>query len=750
MALDYGYGIQQTRDEFGTDSDTRPIFKLKSEEIYLEEGPTQVKTRDTSTDSIWGRDNWGTAYWDGSYANSPVVVRVTNPKNRFIEKFRFSNFEDTTYSTADWDTTNLYCDFTAGEVLQTSSILLNNEDIVDAKPIVTETTGDFNYYLSRDGGITWGIATNNSSLVFGNAEYMLDDFTSTSGWSNDFDGDGIETIATVDDRQGLQFDVNLAGNASSTLHTCDATGNTSATTDCTITLNSSTYKEGTGAINLTKAGGAEILFYKCEETSGTTVTDSSTGGNDGTASRDLSNLTTTGRVDNGFNFQSASNDYIDTGAVLIPTSSDFSLSAWFTTTGAGTKTIFGQYLGSDSTRTLLYVQGGQAHFFVGGSNLISSISTTLNDGEWHHIVMTRNGSDIKLYIDNNEDDSGTYAGNIYQGANTMVGSGDGSSLYFNGKLDDLRIFDFDLDTGEIEDIYNSGSGTSGSLGGNNCGADFTFSSTNLSSTTKRFCIWLYIKDQTTLDKITQIRLYLTHNASGWNAWDLSGDWIGTLTTGWNYIRVKPTDPDTEEGGGADETAIDQMRIRLFTASKCDNWGEGDIIIDKLQQRNQNGYSSLIKETYNADWTGHSTSDTIGFYFYVADTTKFDQLQFSFGDVVGGAVQVKAGYTWYVSNGGIVDGWNYLSAPLSSFTLIGGYTIDFSDIAKLRFQTSYAGGNSGTSPYDDEQTDSYYVSDLKFESQSGTPTTKDDLRFKAVEAGNSTGRISEVRVEYTAE
>ena len=108
------------------------------EEVVIEEGPIAVRTRDLTGDSIWDHPTlgvWDTSLWDdGNYTNNPVWVRVVNPENIFHEHFRENSFEDTTNSTASFDTTNFRWEFKSGDVAQTNSLHLNQESKSSVTP----------------------------------------------------------------------------------------------------------------------------------------------------------------------------------------------------------------------------------------------------------------------------------------------------------------------------------------------------------------------------------------------------------------------------------------------------------------------------------------------------------------------------------------------------------------------------------------------------------------------------------------
>jgi len=134
-------GIKKTvvaiRDQLGKLDDTTTIGVWDyDEELGIEEGPTSVKSKNTGPDTIWDHPTaiWDTATWDDNYTNDWVVVRVINPNNIFHDHFRDNDFEDTTNSTATWDTTNFRLEFISGKVGQTLSIFQNQESVASVLP----------------------------------------------------------------------------------------------------------------------------------------------------------------------------------------------------------------------------------------------------------------------------------------------------------------------------------------------------------------------------------------------------------------------------------------------------------------------------------------------------------------------------------------------------------------------------------------------------------------------------------------
>jgi hypothetical protein len=96
---------------------------------------------------------------------------------------------------------------------------------------------------------------------------------------------------------------------------------------------------------------------------------------------------------------------------------------------------------------------------VGGTNATLAI----RDGNWHHVVLSISGTAIKIWIDGGSGGSPThtdtstvsYVGNattpLYFGKN-----GANNSYYLNGSLDEVAVFEYELSSTQVSNIYNSG------------------------------------------------------------------------------------------------------------------------------------------------------------------------------------------------------------------------------------------------------------------------------------------------------
>lgn len=103
-------------------------------------------------------------------------------------------------------------------------------------------------------------------------------------------------------------------------------------------------------------------------------------------------------------------------------------------------------------KLVLYMQ-------TAGVDPVAYSTTLISDTNWHHVVVVRNGSTIKFYID------GVAAGTT-SGLNTadLVNSAEASSIgsyitgtfLFSGSLDDVRLYNRALSAGEVSQLYQMG------------------------------------------------------------------------------------------------------------------------------------------------------------------------------------------------------------------------------------------------------------------------------------------------------
>ena len=161
-----------------------------------------------------------------------------------------------------------------------------------------------------------------------------------------------------------------------------------------------------------------------------------------------------------------SSSYISASIPFLNARVTSAVSLWikYTDTGAY-KSVFNDYSNTANFNHNIIVNQpstGNLRFFsaYGGSGGYVTFETnglTLNDGNWHHIVGTVDVSTrvYKGYVDGVEVGSMTVSSNAWTGTtqNLQIGRQE-AGAYFNGSIDQVRIFNKALNSTEVTTLYN--------------------------------------------------------------------------------------------------------------------------------------------------------------------------------------------------------------------------------------------------------------------------------------------------------
>ena len=202
-----------------------------------------------------------------------------------------------------------------------------------------------------------------------------------------------------------------------------------------------------------------IGYWPLDETGGTLAQDVSGNGNAGIVNGGTWN--SNGEVNGCLRFNGVNSSV----QITNPVCNDFTIVFWVRTTqaagtgqwynGAGLVDGDAPFVKNDFGTALV---GSKFAFGVGNPDTTIFSTTSINDGQWHLCVATRQQATgiIKLYVDGSLQATGvgnrnslTASGKLLFGA---IASGGG---YFNGSLDEVRIFTCVLSSDEIKAIYSS-------------------------------------------------------------------------------------------------------------------------------------------------------------------------------------------------------------------------------------------------------------------------------------------------------
>lgn len=203
----------------------------------------------------------------------------------------------------------------------------------------------------------------------------------------------------------------------------------------------------------------EVAYWPLDEASGDAI-DYSGNNNDGTVSgptQDVSGVYGTSAYD--FNGTSDTIDVADDA--VLDLSSEFTVMAWvYIQSGdsasgdhewwiAGKSLSSGEHaygikIESDDTPTSWFRSSGSTHFCKG------SVRPT---DTWFHMTGSYDGSTLRIIIDGVEENAKSESGSILTSSDPFeIGYNTNSSTsYFDGKLSDIRVFDYAMTATEVSD-----------------------------------------------------------------------------------------------------------------------------------------------------------------------------------------------------------------------------------------------------------------------------------------------------------
>jgi len=310
---------------------------------------------------------------------------------------------------------------------------------------VKNTTTDINTYI--DGKLLKTTASITTSSISGTSTpfYVGIDADTTS---NPWDGYIDEVKAYNYAKTAAQIYTDYANRGS-----LDQTGATLGATDPTQTLSNGL-----------------IGYWKMDETSWTndcsttSVLDSSGNAKNGKSCPNSTGISTPsfGKFANAPSFNGTS-QFVKVNTPSLPTT-DFTYSAWVNPANiTGAKYIFYGQNGSGSDSLGIYLSADDIRVDTNNVNRIAYTSIILAN-TWSHIVVTRNGSTIRLYLNGIlYGTTGTDASALsFSTCPLLIGVADagtcnsttGGSGFFGGKIDEARVYNRALSANDVQKLYD--------------------------------------------------------------------------------------------------------------------------------------------------------------------------------------------------------------------------------------------------------------------------------------------------------
>ena len=180
-----------------------------------------------------------------------------------------------------------------------------------------------------------------------------------------------------------------------------------------------------------------------------------------------------GKIDGALYFD-GTDDYIDFGTKCsLDGELDFTVMCWVKTDAATEQVLIQQRYDSYQGEYWMKVtSNGKVNFAVynGGYQFNFDSIKAVNDGQWHHVAVTRNGETGTIYIDGVADANASgEIKSLVSDLGVVVGFDKlGSDKYFKGYLDDIRIYNVSLDAADLLNVVKAANALSADIDVDGC------------------------------------------------------------------------------------------------------------------------------------------------------------------------------------------------------------------------------------------------------------------------------------------
>jgi hypothetical protein len=202
--------------------------------------------------------------------------------------------------------------------------------------------------------------------------------------------------------------------------------------------------------------GDTLALWHFDEVSGKVATDSSTNDHDGALLPD-SPAWTTGQVGGALSFDGVGG-YVSIGTVGAP--QDLTVAAWFQHTSVDDRDRLAITMENNDGWLMDFRTDSRGLRFAIGDGVTTSTAKSGNlytDGVWHLAIGVQDttANVVKLYVDGVEVDStaGSYS---YSDRTLEIGASGEYGNYFQGKIDEVAIWDVALTANEVQNHYING------------------------------------------------------------------------------------------------------------------------------------------------------------------------------------------------------------------------------------------------------------------------------------------------------
>jgi hypothetical protein len=202
-----------------------------------------------------------------------------------------------------------------------------------------------------------------------------------------------------------------------------------------------------------------VAYWRFDEDSGTTAYDT-VNDNHGTLHNfdwTANSGWTTGKIGGSLSFDGV-DDYVSVSAISALAGDNLTAQAWISLdefTGAWNPVLTQHDLSNYGY--YFYIANYMPKFYVFSSSGFAQVTSPeiINKEQWYHVAGTNDGLNLKLYVDGQLKITAPSVGMTGTHYNAYIGCEISNPLYYNGLIDEVRIYNRALTGTEIEYLYNA-------------------------------------------------------------------------------------------------------------------------------------------------------------------------------------------------------------------------------------------------------------------------------------------------------
>jgi hypothetical protein len=200
--------------------------------------------------------------------------------------------------------------------------------------------------------------------------------------------------------------------------------------------------------------GGDILsnivgLWHFDEGTGIYAYDTSGQGNIGTLGSTHSLPTwTTGKFGNALNFTSGAGNGCSVDLAGVASGTSFTISAWINPI---LRSAWSGIVTQDSSNGFFVSPTNHLAYYRSSGGDVLESSHTFTNGQWSFVTMVSDSSNITLYINGSSDGTTVYS---TASMNCLMIGNDNGNKWYQGTMDDVRIYTRALSSTEVAELYN--------------------------------------------------------------------------------------------------------------------------------------------------------------------------------------------------------------------------------------------------------------------------------------------------------